>query len=162
MNLPQNFSFIWDNLVAGSAHPGQASGLVSSLSSLREHGILAILSLTEEPLEFSALREFEMNYLHVPVDDFTAPTPEQIEESMDFMQEQIEQKNGVMVHCHAGIGRTGTILACFMVKQNMDANQAIQFVRRLRPGSLEVYSQEYAVHQYAENVAGSKNKESDD
>jgi len=162
MAIPLNFSLIWNNRVAGSAHPGQGSNLVSSLSSLRIHGIQAILSLTEEPLEFSTLREFEMNYLHVPIDDFTAPTPDQVEESIHFMMDQIEQQNGVMVHCHAGIGRTGTILACFMVRQDMDANQAIQYVRRLRPGSLEVYSQEYAVHQYADKVSGSKNNESPD
>ena len=160
MVIPNNFSFIWNNMIAGSAHPGHGRGLASALSSLRKQGIKAILSLTEEPLEFPTLREFEMNYLHIPVDDFTAPSPEQIDEAIDFMLEQAQKPNGVMVHCHAGIGRTGTILACFMVRQDMDANEAIQFVRRTRPGSLEVYSQEFSVYQYADRISGSHNKES--
>lgn len=95
------------------------------------------------------MREFGFDYLHLPVEDFTAPDLNQIERAMEFILHQNSLGHAVLVHCQAGIGRTGTILACFLVTQGMEPNPAIQTVRDLRPGSLEVYTQEYAVHQFA-------------
>jgi atypical dual specificity phosphatase len=152
MSLPPNFSFIWKNLVAGSGHPAGLGNLSAVLGTLRQRGFGAILSLTESPLEFSSIREFGFEYLHLPIDDFTAPTEEQVETGVAFIEQQIAHGHAALVHCHAGIGRTGTLLACFLVGRGADAATAIQQVRRLRPGSLEVYSQEYAVYQFAKKV----------
>jgi atypical dual specificity phosphatase len=149
MNLPVNFSFIWKKKLAGSGHPGRGQSLSTSLAALEHAGIRAVLSLTEAPLDLAPIREFQVEYLHVPIDDFTAPTAQQIEEAVKFLGDQFNEGHGVLVHCLAGIGRTGTILACFLVSQGMSANEAIQYVRQRRPGSLEVYEQEYCVHQYA-------------
>lgn len=157
MALPPNFSFIWEDLVAGSGHPGLGSRLASALSSLRENAITAILSLSEDPLERALLQEFDFAYRHVPIADFTAPTPEQVEEAIRFIDEQTAQRHGVLVHCHAGMGRTGTLLACFLVSRGWSPDEAIETVRRKRPGSLEVASQERIVHEYArrrQNEAG--------
>ncbi len=154
MTLPHNFSFVWKDLVAGSAHPGYGAELHASLTELIEHGIGAILSLTEEPLPSSPLSEFGIDYLHLPVDDFTAPSGEQIDQAIDFIKSQLKYKRGTLIHCHAGIGRTGTVLACFLVSQGHEPADAIAQVRRRRPGSCEVYTQEYAVHQYARRIKG--------
>lgn len=153
MSLPYNFSFIWEDRVAGSGHPGTGEELEASLAALREEGVLAVLSLTEDPLEMGPIRRFEMDYMHLPVDDFTAPTQEQIDEAVQFIDEQLEHGRGALVHCRAGIGRTGTILACFLVSRGLSAPNAIRRVRRLRPGSVEVYAQEMAVHRYAQRRA---------
>jgi atypical dual specificity phosphatase len=152
MALPFNFSFVWENLVAGSGHPGSGGELISSLSSLREEGIQAIVTLTEEPLELPALREFGFAYLHAPVGDFTAPTQQQIDQVVKFIDHELEQNHGALLHCRAGIGRTGTMLACYLVSKGLDPAEAIEQVRESRPGSCEVYAQEYAVHQYARRL----------
>lgn len=55
----------------------------------------------------------------------------------------------VGVHCALGFGRTGTMLACYLVKeQGLAAGDAIAEIRRLRPGSIETYEQEKAVFQF--------------
>lgn len=154
MALPSNFSFIWENLVAGSGHPGSGERLVNALTTLRENAITSILSLSEEPLERALLQEFEFDYLHLPIEDFTAPTPEQVAAAMAFLEAQVEHKHGALVHCRAGMGRTGTILACFLVAKGWNPDEAIATVRRKRPGSLEVYAQEKIVYDYARRLRG--------
>jgi hypothetical protein len=51
-----------------------------------------------------------------------------------------------MVHCAAGMGRTGTVLACYLVKyQKYSAKDAIEKVRTERPGSIQSEVQELAI-----------------
>jgi len=54
-----------------------------------------------------------------------------------------------LVHCLAGMGRTGVILACYLVKyQNMSADKATQKVRKERPGSIQSYPQEEIIFRF--------------
>ena len=58
-----------------------------------------------------------IGYLHVPTPDLTAPDMDKIDSAVDFIHEQIKNDQPVMVHCAAaGMGRAGTILACYFVK----------------------------------------------
>lgn len=150
MTLPENFSFLQDTSVAGSAHPGEKS-LTGTLVSLDEAGVRAIVSLTERPLPTAQLAEFDMHYLHEPIPDFSAPSMEQIVRALDFIHEAESRGDGVLVHCMGGIGRTGTMLACYLVSKGRSADQAIAEVRRVRPGSIEVADQERAVRDWAEH-----------
>ncbi|GFO43952.1 tyrosine phosphatase domain-containing protein 1 [Plakobranchus ocellatus] len=48
----------------------------------------------------------------------------------------------VAVHCHAGLGRTGLIIACYLIYNNrVGARKAIQYVRSRRPGSIQTKQQ---------------------
>ena len=58
---------------------------------------------------------------------------------------------GVAVHCAAGKGRTGTVLAAYLVTQGMTAGEAIRKVRELRPGSVETYEQEQMIREWERN-----------
>ena len=54
-----------------------------------------------------------------------------------------------MVHCLAGLGRTGTLLACYLIKyESMSADDAVQKVRKERPGSIQSFSQEELIHRF--------------
>jgi atypical dual specificity phosphatase len=90
-----------------------------------------------------------LEYLHIPTEDLLAPEIEKIDTAVDFIHDRIKNKEPVMVHCAAGIGRTGTILASYLVKyQNLTAKEAIEKVRQERPGSIQSESQEMAVTFY--------------
>ena len=56
------------------------------------------------------------------------------------------------VHCAMGRGRTGTLLACYLVaKEGYTAEQAIEETRKRRPHSIETRDQERVIHEF-ENV----------
>lgn len=143
-----NFSLVFEDKVAGSAHPGSGGRLARSLGELRELGFASILSLSESPLERAMLREFEFEYAHVPVMDFFPPSLDQMSECVEFIERRHREGDRVLVHCAAGQGRTGTILAAFLVARGFGAEDAISKIRLLRPGSIETPEQEAAVRAF--------------
>jgi atypical dual specificity phosphatase len=146
MPAPDRFSWIDKPLVAGLARPGSAD----ELAWLREQGIELLISLTEDPPHRNWINEAGLFLIHIPVEDLTSPTQEQLDESIIAIRKAHDRNWGVGVHCGAGLGRTGTILACYLVTQGMTAKNAIARVRRLRPGSIENEAQERAVIEFAE------------
>ncbi|HEU5487270.1 MAG TPA: dual specificity protein phosphatase 23 [Candidatus Nitrosotalea sp.] len=140
---PTNFSWLIDDKLAGSGMPTS----VSEIDWILKQGVKSIVTMTENSLPESWVKN--VKYLHVPTEDFSAPDMEQIDEAVEFIRIRIENNEPVMVHCAAGIGRTGTILACYLVKyQKISAKDAIQKVRKERPGSIQSESQEIAIGLY--------------
>lgn len=67
------------------------------------------------------------------------------------------------MHCAHGKGRTGTILACYLVrKYSLSAEEAIQRLRALRPGSVETSGQEKIVSLYEQFMRAGTNIQTGD
>jgi len=81
--------------------------------------------------------------------DMEAPTQEQLDRCIAAIHRANEQGLGVGLHCSAGLGRTGAVLACYFISKGLTAVNAIARVRRLRPGSIETTEQEEAVEEFA-------------
>ncbi|MDC8437491.1 MAG: dual specificity protein phosphatase family protein [Candidatus Nitrosotenuis sp.] len=140
---PTNFSWLLDGTLAGSGMPTS----FEEITWIRKQGVKSIVTMTEEGLPDSWVNGLE--YLHVPTEDMTAPDIDKIDAAVEFIRERIQNNEPVVVHCAAGIGRTGTILASYLIKyQKMSAKDAIEMVREQRPGSIQSQSQETAVSVY--------------
>jgi atypical dual specificity phosphatase len=88
--------------------------------------------------------------------DHAPPTPEALEEATGFISAQLKDGRSVLVHCLAGIGRTGSVLAAYMIEyEGKTADDAIARLRVIRPGSVEG-AQEVAVRQYEQRVRRAK------
>ena len=138
--------FSW--IIEGSLAAAQGPVTRRDLVSLKLRGIEAIIRMEENTITGDA---YELLDLYEPVPDFTAPRRDQLDRMVRFIDDQIENwEKPVVVTCHAGLGRTGTVLAGYMVSVGHQPEAAINIIRELRPGSVQTPEQEQAVHQYAE------------
>ena len=139
-----HFSWLVENQLAAMSY----SESEDAFTLLYRMGIRALLNLTEAPLPYETPNTIGMLTRHIPVADFTAPTLHQVQEAVDMISSCLDRHLPVVVHCLAGLGRTGTILACYLVRMEMPAKNAIIVIREWRPGSIEGPEQEAVVYEY--------------
>jgi atypical dual specificity phosphatase len=152
-----NFSWLDGGAVAGCRGPRTDADLMF----LASVGITALVRLAPEDetgLASSDVRENGLEDCYEPVRDWTAPSQEQIDRIIGFMKRTVENGKRVTVSCGAGCGRTGTILACYLVATGFSADAAIRAVIDARPCSREILrvpGQQKAVMDSHRRTAGS-------
>jgi atypical dual specificity phosphatase len=150
MPPPTGFSWVEKPLLAALARPHYAE----DLQWLRSAGIEVLLSLTEDPVRRDWVNDAGLMAVHIPFEDMQAPAPDQLDKAVGTITRALERQMPVAVHCGAGMGRTGVVLAAWFVTKGVLAENAIARVRRLRPGSVETDDQEKAVHEFARRHHG--------
>ena len=132
--------------------PGKLAALAlpdeEQLEHLARLGIKVLISLNEVPPRTFTVSRLGMEHITIPVPNYRAPTQEQIERFVAVVRDRLARNLPVAVHCLAGVGRTGTMLACYFVAEGMRPEQAIRHVRRHRPGAVETDEQERAIWEY--------------
>ena len=139
-----NFNWLVEHELAAMSYPESED----AFTFLWRIGIRALINLTEEPLPEEILRKVGILTEHIPVVDFTAPTLKQVEQALATIHFYLGKNMPVAVHCIAGLGRTGAVLACYLVGEGKSADEAITFIRRWRPGSIETVDQENVIYEY--------------
>jgi atypical dual specificity phosphatase len=126
----------------------------AALQELADGRVRLVVNLHEQAHDSGRLAAFGMAEVHLPVADFTPPTLAQLETGVVRIREALDGGASVAVHCGAGLGRTGTLVAAFLVAQHaMSADDAIAEVRRRRPGAVETPEQVEAVRIFAAAVS---------
>jgi atypical dual specificity phosphatase len=145
------FYWVIDNVLAGCSRPGAGPNgdIDGDLAALHGYGIGALLTLTETALPLGALERHGIAGLHLPVDDFHAPTTIQMLDALAFLDEARATGTAVAVHCLAGQGRAGTVLAAYLIRGGLSSQQAIATVRATCPGAIEASPQTTALANWA-------------
>lgn len=135
--LAMNFGWILEGGLAACRGPRSER----DLACLTSQGIQALVRLAwqkELGLTSGRVRGMGLEDFYEPVHDFTAPTQNQIDRVVRFVRGALDGKKAVAVSCGAGYGRTGTILACYLVSAGRTADDAIRHVVSIRPGCKEI------------------------
>ena len=140
--LPKNFSWLIESKLAGCARPESEA----ELRGLRHQGVRAIVSLTGTPLYPEPVNRLGFEYLHSHISG--TPSQVQLHEIIQFIEEHIAQSKPVVVHCAEGKGRTGTVLASYLIYKGLSADDAIKAVREKRLGSIDNLDQENAIRMF--------------
>ena len=145
--------------MAGSARPESEA----QLKWLWNQGIRAVVCLNmERPLDEEQVKNLGFEYAFISIRDFSAPRIEDIVEFVNFVDKMLEQNSPVVVCCGAGIGRTGTMLAAYLVSRCCPPEKALEKVKEKRGFGVESYVQRQAVFEYARYVGKCKNNLADE
>ena len=148
------FSWLEDDRIAGC----RGARTDADLAFLASKGIRALVRLAYEEETGITAHEVEAAMLedcYEPVEDFHPPSQTQIDRVIEFVRNALAHGKPVAVSCGAGYGRTGTILACYIVSLGHTAEQAIELLISIRPESeeiLRVPGQKEAIIEFARRL----------
>lgn len=164
-NSPRNNLLWWviPGVLAGMPMPfihpdrrlnlgGPLTAFDDELQTLCSAGIHAVVSLLNIPSDKAIYESAGFAFLCLPLPDGGAPTRSQATEFVQFVSGQRKAQRPVAVHCEAGLGRTGTMLATYLIFQGESADGAVNRIRALEPAAIETPRQLQFLKEYAQDT----------
>lgn len=128
---------------------GSLSAYEDELPMLHAAGVRAVVALLNIPSDASVYGSAGFSSLCLPVPDGGTPTVGQATAFVEFVERHRENGEPVAVHCEAGLGRTGTMLATYLISLGASAEAAIARVRLAERAAIETAKQIQFLEEYA-------------
>lgn len=148
---PRGFVWLERGKLAGTPQPGVFDDLDRDLDALARVGVTRLLTLLERPLQLDqALRARGILAQWEPIADMDAPEFIQCLRICQLVDHWLSEGQTIAVHCRAGHGRTGTVLAAYRIWQGQTAIDAIDGVRQLEPKWIQSPAQVRFLNDFAQ------------
>ncbi|MFN0153923.1 MAG: fused DSP-PTPase phosphatase/NAD kinase-like protein [Gaiella sp.] len=130
--VPDSY-WLTDGLAAGE-YPVSEPGTAAEIRRFEDAGIRVFVDLTHPG---DGLPSYERHLglatrLGHPIPDYGIPSDARMVEILDALDGAVGAGKPLYVHCWGGIGRTGTVLGCWLVRRGMSAAGAIELIRERR------------------------------
>lgn len=137
-----NCYWLPDGRILAGEYPGSIQGAAAAakLRLLRAAGVDTFIDLTEdgelEPYEsvLQTLADGERGvcaYYRLSVRDMRIPSPEHMHRVLDLIEAEQARGRTLYVHCWGGVGRTGTVIGCYLVRQGLTGKEALDRIAEL-------------------------------
>jgi protein-tyrosine phosphatase len=156
----------WPGKLAVGPRPRGGDWLKDDIASWKRANVNAVLSLLtpDEEKNFdlhdeaSEVRTQGMEFTSLPIPDRHAPKSEsKVAEVLERVSCSLSTGKNVLIHCRQGIGRSGLMAACLLVKKGMSPGAAVASVSAARGMSTpETAEQRDWVDHYAVGLTATK------
>jgi atypical dual specificity phosphatase len=120
---------------------GDLNDYDDELPTMYAEGVRGVICLLNIPGDEAVYQSAGFDFHLMPLKDGTAPTIEQTNKFLHFMDAQVARRHPVVVHCEAGLGRTGTVIASYLIAGGLVPDAAILRVRSVQPRAIETKAQ---------------------
>lgn len=145
--MSSRFCWIIHQKLAGAGQPGLTRDIEEDYNYYKSQGISVIVNLTENIILPSPAK-YGFREEHFPINDMSTPNIEAMHKLCQKILRAINAGEKVLLHCKAGLGRTGTILACCLILQGENAQDALQYIRSKNSNYVQTFEQEDFIRNY--------------
>jgi atypical dual specificity phosphatase len=149
---PTGFHWLLPGRLAGCPMPGVVFAADHDLALLRGMGVTTLINLTEQPMPAELLERHSIRSYHMGIEDRRAPPLLWLKLLLAKMDSMMRNNEVLAVHCLAGLGRTGLVLAAWLVREGLTAAEALRRLRMIEPGFVQSQEQEDLLKAFEENL----------
>ncbi|MGZ5179544.1 MAG: phosphatase domain-containing putative toxin [Ramlibacter sp.] len=153
---PRGFAWLLPGRLAGTPWPGLIHDIDYDLQLLADVGVTQLVCLTEERFDPGWAAPHGIGCRSSPMPDMHAPGLAQAVALCRELDALLQRGEVVAVHCRAGLGRTGTVLAAYWLWRGggrLDALRALEDVRRMEAGWVQSSVQVRFLEDFAQRLA---------
>lgn len=127
-------------LLGMTPKPNGGSALAKEIQTLKGQKVDCLICLieTSEMKELELLEEENLckkagiEFIHFPIKDFHLPEEKTYFSLLEKIDERLQKNQKIVIHCRAGIGRTGTVAAGVLLKNKIHSEGVFEYLSEIR------------------------------